>query len=115
MSAFSIEHSKEDMVDVVSINGILNADTSPQLDELLQSLGTIETPLILCDVANLTYISSAGVGCFFGVIKTVRAKGGDVRFANMQPKVKRVFKLLDMEDFFKFFSSTGEGIASLNE
>jgi len=113
MEALKIEHQKKDSVDIVELEGILNADTSGNLEELLTTLAEVEKPLILFDLPELTYISSAGIGCFIGAIKNIRKKGGDIRFSNMSKKVKRVFILLDMDDFFQFFASLDEGVAGL--
>ncbi len=112
MEILSLHHEKKDLVDIISLNGILNADTSMKLDELLQALSDADCPYILFEVADLTYLSSAGIGCFIGVIKKIRSRGGDLRFSNMGPKVKRVFDLLDMAEFFKYYDSLDEGINS---
>ncbi len=108
----NIDHKKEGRVDQVTLEGILNADSSPQLETILETIAELEQPQVLVDLPELTYISSAGIGCFIGVIKRIRTKGGDLRFSNMRPNVKRVFILLDMADFFKFFPSLEEGLNS---
>ncbi len=112
MKTLSLHHDKRGSVDIISLEGILNADTNVQLDDLLQPLSDSDRPFILFDVANLTYISSAGIGCFIGIIKKIRMKGGDIRFYKMNSKVKRIFKLLDMDDFFEFFSDFDEAFSS---
>ena len=111
MTALTIQHNKQGLVEIIHLNGILNADTSSQLEELLEKLVDTECPRILLNVEQLTYISSAGIGCFIGVIKRIRAKSGDLCFSRADAKVKRVFRLLDMEDFFKFFNTFEEGVA----
>lgn len=115
MKTLSLSHEKIGLVDVIVLNGILNADTSLRLDELLQPLSESEKPFVLLDMENLSYISSAGIGCFIGVVKRIRNKAGDIRFCKIDPKVKRVFELLDMADFFKFFSSLDEALTSFEE
>lgn len=112
MKTLSLHHEKKGLVDIVSLDGILNADTSIEFDEVLQNLSESKQPFVLMEVANLTYLSSAGIGCFIGVIKKIRSRGGDIRFSSMGPKVKRVFDLLDMSDFFKYYDSRDEGINS---
>ncbi|MBU2510147.1 STAS domain-containing protein [bacterium] len=110
----TINHEKPTTVDIIELAGILNADTSPRLEALLEPLANSDNSQILFHIPELTYISSAGIGCFIGVIKRIREKNGDIRFSGMAPKVKRVFKLLDMDDFFKFFDTKEQGIDSYN-
>ncbi len=111
----TIKHDKKDKVDVIILEGILNADTSPQLETLLNPISNSSKPCILMHVPDLTYISSAGIGCFIGVIRKIRLQNGDIRFSEMNPIVKRVFKLLDMDDFFQFHSDLELGINSFDE
>ncbi len=108
----TITHDTLDTIQVITLEGILNADTSPNLEAVLEPLSDSDLPLILVHLPDLTYISSAGIGCFIGVIKRIRTKGGDIRFSGMDSKVKRVFRLLDMDDFFRFFSDREEGLES---
>jgi anti-sigma B factor antagonist len=110
MKTLSIGHEKKDNKDILILDGILNADTVSNLDDLLKELAGSKRPCLVLEVSDLTYISSAGIGCFIGIIKQIRSKGGDIHFYNMAPKVLRVFKLLDMDEFFKFFTDFEKSI-----
>ena len=110
-----LNHEKIGELHVITLSGILNADTSPGFESMLAPLCRGPRPLLLIHLPELTYISSAGIGCFIGVIKGVRSRGGDIRFSEMDRKVRRVFRLLDMDDFFHFYDSRGEGIASFGD
>ena len=114
MNTLNIGHEKKDKVDIIILDGILNADTVSRLDVLLKELSGSDCPRLVLDVSKLTYISSAGIGCFIGIIKLIRSKVGDIHFYNMSPKVKRVFQLLDMDDFFKGFSDFETAILAFN-
>ncbi len=115
MAALKLEHEKKETVDVIALDGILNAETIKDFDKILQPISDSTFPCIVIEADKLTYISSAGIGSFIDVIKKIRSKKGDIRFCNMGPKVKRVFDLLDMGDFFMFYSDQEEGIVSYNE
>jgi anti-sigma B factor antagonist len=115
MSILTIEVEPKDSVNVVKLKGVINADTSPILEEKLDELIEVDVPNLLMDMTEATYISSAGIGSFIGVIKQIRRKKGDLRFAKTSSKVKRVFSLLDMNDFFQFFSSVEDGITSFDK
>lgn len=108
----TLHHERKNDVDIVVVDGVLNADSSQRVETLLESLITKECPNILVDAEKLTYISSAGVGCFIGVIKRIRDKKGDLRFSSATPPVQRVFNLLDLDEFFKFFPNLQEGVDS---
>lgn len=108
----TIKQETKDNIEIITLNGILNADTSPKLEDVLEKVVEKPEPKILMFIPELTYISSAGIGCFIGVIKRIRTKGGDIRFVKMDSRVLRVFSLLDMTDFFKTFDSIEKGMDS---
>ncbi|NOX33495.1 MAG: STAS domain-containing protein [Deltaproteobacteria bacterium] len=115
MKTLSIIKKKKDKVNIIILDGILNADTASKLDDLLKELSGSDCPCLVLDVSKLTYISSAGIGCFIGIIKLIRSKGGDIHFYNMLPKVWRVFKLLDMDGFFKFFTDFEKAVTNFDD
>lgn len=114
MKTLKINHEKKEHIDIIVLDGILNADTASKLDDLLKELSGSDRPCLLMNVSKLTYISSAGIGCFIGIIKLIRSKGGDILFYNMLPKVQRVFRLLDMDDFFQNFTDLEEAMTAFN-
>lgn len=111
----TIKQEIKDSIEIITLSGILNADTSPNLEEVLDSVAEKPSPKILMNIPELTYISSAGIGCFIGVIKKIRTKGGDIRFVKMDSRVYRVFSLLDMTDFFKTFDSLEKAMDSYSD
>ena len=111
----TIRQEIKDNIEIITLSGILNADTSPNLEEVLERVSEKPEPRIIIYIPELTYISSAGIGCFIGVIKKIRTKGGDIRFVKMDPRVLRVFSLLDMTDFFKTFDSLDKAMESFSE
>jgi len=64
MKTLKLDHKKNGAVDIVILDGILNADTASKLDALLKTLTESDRPFLLLDASKLTYISSAGIGCF---------------------------------------------------
>ncbi len=112
MTALKLEHEKRGPVDIIVLDGILNAETIKTFDKTLLPISDSALPYIIIEADKLTYISSAGIGSFIDVIKKIRSKEGDIRFCNMNQKVKRVFDLLDMGDFFFFYSDLESSLSS---
>jgi anti-sigma B factor antagonist len=94
----------------IELHGILNAETTPKLDSVINKISVNNSPNILMDLENLSFISSAGIGIFIGSIGKIRDKKGDLRFCNVSKEVKRVFELLEMDDFFIFYESFDEAL-----
>lgn len=58
--------------------GVLDAHTSSQLDQLVGQVVQRGCTKIVCDLNEVTYIASAGVGVFVGYVNTCKEQGGNL-------------------------------------
>lgn len=116
---FNIEHSTlsvgEKNIIRVKIDGYLDSSTFPKLQEHLNNLTEEDNINFLLDLADLDYISSAGLGVLMGILREVRARGGDLKITNMSEKIERVFNLLGFSRLMKIYPSDVEAINSFNQ
>lgn len=62
----------------IVIEGVLDADTSGKLDQLVTGAISRGWTRIVCDLEKVTYIASAGVGVFIGSLNACKEKGGGI-------------------------------------
>ena len=78
----------------VKLSGSLDTATAPELDrQLAPVLGGPVKDLVF-DLAHLKFISSAGLRLFSTVRKTLKGRGGQVSFVNLQPQIQEVFEIM---------------------
>ncbi len=78
----------------VKLIGSLDTATAPELErQLAPVLGGQVTDLVF-DLAELKFISSAGLRVFSAARKTVSGRGGQAWFVNMQPQIQEVFEIM---------------------
>lgn len=102
---FSIEKKNMSEIDCLFLNGYLDAHTAPELETAISELVDAGRNRILVNFSNLDYISSAGLGVFMAFIENVRETGGDIKLAEMKPKVFSVFDLLGFPLLFDIENS----------
>jgi anti-anti-sigma factor len=74
--------------------GNLDNSTAAGLEsKLIETLGAKPAQLIF-DLANLKYVTSAGIRLFFMAMKQQKQHGGQVSFVNLQPQIKEVFSIM---------------------
>ena len=93
---------------VVSLAGSLNSNTATLLEKALDSFVDKSTKLILFDLENLKYLSSAGIRAFLKVRKTLEENEGNITFVNIQPQVRKVFKIINFIPSITIFQSIEE-------
>lgn len=78
----------------VKLTGSLDTLTAPELErQLVPVLGGPVKDLVF-DLAQLKFISSAGLRVFAATRKTLRERGGQTSFVNLQPQIHEVFEII---------------------
>ena len=78
----------------VKLAGSLDTATAPELErELAPVLGGPVKDLVF-DLAQLKFISSAGLRVFSTARKTLKERGGQASFVHMQPQIQEVFEIM---------------------
>ena len=78
----------------VKLNGSLDTATSRELERQLTPFLNGSVHDIIFDLAQLNFISSAGLRVFSNARKQMKARGGQTSFVNMQPQIQEVFEIM---------------------
>jgi anti-sigma B factor antagonist len=78
----------------VKLTGSLDTATAPELERQLAPVLQTAVKDLVFDLANLKFISSAGLRVFSTSRKQIKERGGQTSFVNMQPQIKEVFEIM---------------------
>ena len=93
---------------IVKLNGSLDTATAPDLEKQLAPVLAGPVKDIVFDLAQLKFISSAGLRVFSIARKTLRERGGQASFMNMQPQIEEVFAIMKSLPGVAIFESVAE-------
>lgn len=93
---------------VVYPAGSLSSDTAPELENTLSDLIARGPRLIVMDLEQLDYISSAGIRVLLKAKKELRENAGRLSFMNLQPPIKKVFEIINALPSLQVFASVQE-------
>ena len=83
-----------DGVTTLALTGRLDANTAPRLEEETQKIfADREKVALVLDLAELEYLSSAGLRVLLTILKTVNGSGGSLRIRNSNETVRDVFEM----------------------
>ena len=85
---------------VVAVKGRLDTNTAPELEQSIMS-DLEDVKLLKLDLAELDYISSAGLRVVLTLHKTMAARSGSFKVSNPKEEVLEVF---DMTGFSSFLN-----------
>lgn len=78
----------------VKLLGSLDTATAPELERQLAPVLAGAVKELVFDLAQLKFISSAGLRVFSTTRKTLKERGGQASFVNMQPQIQEVFEII---------------------
>ncbi|MGE0713233.1 MAG: STAS domain-containing protein [Planctomycetota bacterium] len=107
-----VEVTEEAGVAVCSLFGFVDRHTIEQLDGVLDGLLEQGKSRIVIDCAELTYISSNGMGVFISYVSKARSLDGDIRLCNMRDIARTVITMLGLHRLFQVFDSRAAAIQS---
>jgi anti-sigma B factor antagonist len=78
---------------VLTLSGVLDVYTAPQLRLRLAPAALSGTHHVLLDLTGMDFIDSTGIGVIVGALKRLRAEGGTLAVKGVPAPMLRVFEL----------------------
>jgi len=99
---------------LVKVSGRIDSATAPELEKTLMDLIEAGKKHIVVNLADVDYISSAGMKALLWALMKVRKliPAGDVVISQIKPKLKETFELIGFTHLFKFFDDDLQAVGS---
>jgi anti-sigma B factor antagonist len=108
-----IKTTKDNDILLIEVHGEVDASSSIQLDNTIRRAFETEKK-IMVDLANLEYISSAGLGVFVSHLEEVQTKEIAFVLFGLSESVYQVFNLLGLPQLLNIVPTKEEAIRALN-
>jgi len=92
----------------IKLTGSLDTATAPELEKQLAPVLAESTKDVVFDLAELKFISSAGLRVFASTRKALKERGGQASFVHMQPQIQEVFEIMKSLPGVAVFKSVAE-------
>jgi anti-sigma B factor antagonist len=89
-----IEREQRGELDVLHLDGSLDAYSFPRLESTLNGMREEQRNRVILDCRDLEYISSAALGALIGFARRARESSGDLKLAGLSPKIFNIVELL---------------------
>lgn len=94
MKGCTIKREQRGELDILHLNGSLDAYSFPQLEEALNELRDQDLNQVVLNCERLDYISSAALGALIGFSRRARERNGDMKLAAVSAKIRSIIELL---------------------
>jgi anti-anti-sigma factor len=108
----AIQTRREGDAAVVAVSGKLDMVTQAEFRSAVTDAMTGGAKRAVIDLAGLTYVSSAGIGALAAIASELKGRGGDLRVANPQGNVLRIFEICGIDKVVHVHHSVDEALAA---
>ena len=92
----------------VKLTGSLDTATAPDLERQLSPVLASPIKDLVFDLAQLKFISSAGLRVFSAARKILKERGGQASFVHLQPQIQEVFEIIKSLPGIRIFEDLAE-------
>jgi len=110
LMSVQIHTTKEVKGTVVQLQGKVDATSAPSVEQALVSVIDQGEKKLVIDCAGLDFISSAGLRSLLLAVKKMKAAGGGIALAALQPNVKEVFDISGFSALFTIHGSKADAL-----
>ena len=92
----------------IQLIGSLDTATAPDLERQVAIVLAAGIKDLIFDLADLKFISSAGLRVFASTRKQLKERGGQTSFVHMQPQIQEVFEIIKSLPGIAIFKDVAE-------
>lgn len=108
----NIRTETQEQLVVLQLDGRLDTATALQFDLAVQP-HTVGATRLLIDLAQISYVSSAGLRVFLMTAKKLQKTGGNLVICAMSPSVREVFDIAGFSRMLRIEADQAAGRAAL--
>ena len=102
--------STENGINLVEIEGEIDAYTARELDRTLDDLLAQGHSRLVLDASQVSFISSAGLRSITFAQQRAQRQGGEVRLFGLDAQVRRVFEMAGLDQYLHLSESRQEAM-----
>ncbi|MCH8824092.1 MAG: STAS domain-containing protein [Planctomycetes bacterium] len=100
------------LIEFIDRNILDEANIQQIGDEIAKLVDEASQPKMLISFENVDHLSSAALGTLITINNKIRSKDGQLRLANIDPRIYEVFVITKLNRLFQIHDSAEQAIAS---
>jgi anti-anti-sigma factor len=106
----NITERAENDVTVFVLEGRIDTQGAIEMDAALQAAVAQGKHKMVLDMAEVRYISSAGLRTLADILTKNKQANGDLKLAALSPRVRRVLEVIGFDNFFSIHEAAQDAI-----
>jgi len=97
-------------VAVVKLNGRVDVQAALELEKEINDILTSGFSKIVFDMNDVQHLSSSGIRVLISTLRRVISNNGWVRLARVNQSVKKILKLVELENLFTYYDTIDDAL-----
>ena len=110
----NITERAENGVTVFVLEGRIDTQGAVEMEQALQAAVSQGKHRMVLDMAEVRYISSAGLRTLADVLTKNKNAGGDLKLAEPSLRVMRVLQIIGFDNFFSIYDTVAGAVADFD-
>ena len=106
------EVRRQHQATVVVADGEIDLRHSPEFHKALVELCAEQPKTLVIDLSRVSYMDSSGVGTLVEIYRRTKGYGGELVLVAPSARVRSVFEITKLDQFFKIKPTEAEALAS---
>lgn len=70
---------------------------------------------VVLDLSQVSFMDSTGLGSMLSCLRSVKAKGGEMKLCSLTPEVRQLFEMVLMDRVFEIYPDEPSALAALGK
>lgn len=110
---FKVERVGE--VVIVKLAGRIDIQSALELERQINDIMNMNVNKIVFDFSDVQHLSSSGIRVLISSLRRTTANKGGIKLANVGQNIRKVLKLVELENLFNYYDSTEEAVKAFGE
>lgn len=108
--AMDLKVTEQDDIKIVHLEGKLDVNLSIEIEAEFEKMIDAGTTKMVLDLKKVEYLSSSGLRIFISAMRKLKERNGKLVLCNITPMVKKIFKIVELEDLFEIYETTSQAV-----
>ncbi|MBI4978579.1 MAG: STAS domain-containing protein [Spirochaetes bacterium] len=106
----NLKTSDHGNVKIVHLEGKLDVNLSIEIESEFEKMIDAGVTRMVLDLKQVEYLSSSGLRIFISAMRKLKEKKGRLVLCNVTPMVKKIFKIVELEDIFEIHDNYDKAV-----
>lgn len=97
---------------VIKLSGRIDVQFALELEKQINEVISSNINKIVFDFQDVQHLSSSGIRVLISALRRTTSNKGGIRLANVSQPIRKILKLVELENLFNYYDSVDEAIKS---